>query len=343
MMNKIEICFDDLNKILHGSKKKITILSHINPDGDAMGSSLGMFLYLRKLRHDVRLIVPTDYPKFLKWLPGSDEVIIFSQNIKAAVEARIKHSDYLFLLDFNTLSRIAPLDLSLQASRAVKILIDHHINPMSFDLMFSDTTAPSTTILVFKFIKRMGDLDRIDQQIATCLYTGTVTDTRSFRYSSVTSETHRIAAKLLEKGVDIAQVNHRLSAIHTEYRMDLLGKTLQNLKTLPIYRTAYMTISAADLNNCQYRRGDTEGFVNYGLEIENIVLSLIFIEEPNQNFIKISFRSRGDFDVSVFAQKHFQGGGHKNAAGGKSEEGLTKTVEHFLNILPNYEQMLDNA
>lgn len=342
-MNETETCFNNLKKDLHEPRKKITILTHRSPDGDAIGSSLGVCFYLKKLRHDVRLIVPTDYPESLKWLPGNDEVVIFSKDIKASAETRIKSSDYVFLLDFNTLPRVAPLDLSLQESQAIKVMIDHHTDPMSFDLMFSDPSAPSTTTLIFKFIEWMGDSDLIDWQIATCLYTGTLTDTGSFGYPSVTPETHCIAAKLLDKGVDLAYVNLHLSSVYTEQRMSLLGKTLQNLKTLAAYRTSYMTVSAVDLTAYQYQRGDTEGFVNYGLEIKNIIFSVIFIEYPDQDLIKISFRSRGDFDANIFARKHFQGGGHKNAAGGKSEESLTETVRRFLNILSEYEQALNRV
>ncbi|XOD66566.1 MAG: DHH family phosphoesterase [Flavobacteriales bacterium Tduv] len=342
-MNETEMCFDSLKKALHEPRKKITILTHRSPDGDAMGSSLGLCSYLKKLQHDVRVIVPTDYPESLKWMSGNDEVIISSEETKSSSEIRIKDSDYIFLLDFNTLHRVAPLDLPLQESQATKVMIDHHIDSMSFDLMFSDPSAPSTTTLIFKFIERMGDTELIDQQTATCLYTGMVTDTGSFRYPSVTSETHRIAAKLLDKGVDIAHVNLHFSAIHTEQRMSLLGKTLQNLKPLAAYRTTYMTVSAEDLTAYQHRLGDTEGFVNYGLEIKNIVFSVIFIEDLDQDLIKISFRSRGDFDANFFARKHFQGGGHKNASGGKSEESLSETVQYFLNILPEYEQTLNKT
>ncbi|XOD68544.1 MAG: DHH family phosphoesterase [Flavobacteriales bacterium AspAUS03] len=342
MMSKSKICFDDLKKALLGSQKKITLVPHKNPDGDAIGSSLGMFLYLKKLRHDVCLISPTDYPEFLKWLPGSEEIILFSENTKNLVQTRIKYSDYLFLIDFNVLSRVAPLDLLLQTTQAIKVLIDHHIDPMPFDFIFSDPIAPATTVLIFKFIEQMGHLDQINQQIATCLYTGTVTDTGSFRFPSVTPDTHRIAAKLLEKDVNIAHINRQLYGIHSEHRMGLLGKTLQNLKILPTYRTAYMVISTSDLSTYQYRRGDTEGFVNYGLDIKDIIFSVIFIEEFEKGPIKISFRSREDFDVNAFAKEHFQGGGHKNAAGGKSDGNLTGTVQRFLDILPNYEQIFSN-
>ncbi|XCI75421.1 MAG: bifunctional oligoribonuclease/PAP phosphatase NrnA [Flavobacteriales bacterium] len=339
-MNKIKICFDDLRKVLRGSQKRITLVPHKNPDGDAIGSSLGMFLYLKKIGHDVCLISPTDYPEFLKWLPSSEEIILFSKDTKTFVEIRIEHSDYLFIIDFNVLSRMAPLDPLLHTAQAIKVLIDHHIDPMLFDLIFSDPIAPATAVLIFKFIEQMGHLDYIDQQIATCLYTGIVTDTGSFRFPSVTPETHRIAAKLLEKGVDIAYINTRLYGIHSEHRMNFLGKTLQNLKILPTYRTAYMVISASNLSTYQYRRGDTEGFVNYGLDIKDIVFSVIFIEEFEEGPIRISFRSRGDFDVNAFAKDHFQGGGHKNAAGGKSDGNLTETTQLFLDILPSYEHIL---
>lgn len=340
MMKKIY--FNKIQQDLHQSINKITIIPHINPDGDAMGSSLGLFLYFKKLKQNVQLIVPTDYADFLKWLPGSEEVIFFSKNNAKFIKQWIQSSDYIFLLDFNHPSRVYPLDKIFNISNGIKIIIDHHINiPVDCNYMFIDPLAPATTILIFKFIKKMGDLKWIDQNIATCLYTGTVTDTGCFRYSSVTPETHIIVSKLLAKGVNLSNINKHLFAIHTKNRMGLLGKALQGLKTLPDYRTAYMTISSNDIifYKCSYN--DTEGFVNYGLKIKNIVLSVIFIEEVDSNMTKISFRSRGTFDVNILAKEYFQGGGHKNASGGRTQKNLLQIEKYFLNILSIYKNELN--
>lgn len=340
-----KIFFNKIQTDLHKSINQITIIPHINPDGDAMGSSLAMFLYFQKLQQNVRLIVPTDYSEVLKWLPGSEEVIIFSQKNISFVNEWIQSSDYIFLLDFNNPSRIAPLDsIIFQISKGIKIIIDHHLTTPGYcncQYVFIDPLSPATTILIFKFIKKMGDLKLIDKNIATCLYTGTITDTGCFRYSSVTPETHIIVAKLLAKGVNISNINQHLFAIHTKNRMSLLGKALQGLKTLSDYRTAYMIISSNDLilYKCCYH--DTEGFVNYGLKIKNIVLSVIFIEEIESNMIKISFRSRGKFDVNILAKKYFQGGGHKNASGGKTHKNLLKLEKYFFNILSRYKDELN--
>lgn len=339
-MNKID--FDKIKIDLQKSINKITIIPHMNPDGDAIGSSLAMFLYLKKLKQNVQLIVPTDYSEFLKWLPGSKEVIILSKKNEKFINKWIKSSDYIFLLDFNNPSRVSPLDLILNISKGIKIMIDHHIDPPAyFDFMFFDPLAPSTTILIFKFIENMGHINYIDEKIATCLYTGTITDTGFFRYSSVTPETHIIVSKLLAKGINISNINKYLFAIHTKNRMGLLGKALQGLKILPDYRTAYMIISSKDIIYYKCCYNDTEGFVNYGLKIKDIVLSVIFIEEIDSNMTKISFRSRGEFDVNILAKEYFQGGGHKNASGGKTQKNLLDIEKYFLEILSKFKNKLN--
>lgn len=334
------INFDLLRKGFN-KKKNITIISHINPDGDAIGSSLGLYLYLNKKNQNVKIIFPTDFPEFLKWLPGSKEIIILSIDNKKYIKKWIETSDYIFLLDFNKYSRIYPLDNLLRFSNSIKLMIDHHIDPMIYcNYMFNDKLSPSTCVLIYKFIEKMGDLNIIDSNIATCLYTGTATDTGFFRYSSVTSNTHITIAKLLDIGVNINYINDKLSAIHTFNRMNLLGKTLLNMKILEYYRTVYMIVSLKDLFIYKSCKNDTEGFVNYGLKIKNIVLSIIFIEEKNKK-IKISFRSKGNFDVNFFAKKYFNGGGHKNASGGKSEKELKSIINYFLDIIPKYKNEIN--
>ncbi|WP_185870645.1 DHH family phosphoesterase [Blattabacterium cuenoti] len=322
---------------INGKKrKKIVLLPHVHPDGDALGSSLALLFYFRKLKHDVDLISPTEYSEFLKWLPGSKDIIVFSEKTQSLVKEKIIDSDYIFFIDFNNYSRINTINKFFLFSKAKKILIDHHPYPFSFDFMFSDPTASSTSILVFRLISEMNHLDKIDKEIATCLYVGIMTDTGSFRFPSVTSETHFIAGKLIEKGINIEKIYNHLHEKYNENRLKLLSKALKKLKVIEKYRTAYTSINASDINFYPYKQGDTEGIITYGLGIKNIVFSVFFFEEKKQYPIRISFRSRGHFDVNQFARKHFGGGGHKNAAGGTLEKSLSESIDYFLNIIPNY-------
>ncbi|AWU43854.1 bifunctional oligoribonuclease/PAP phosphatase NrnA [Blattabacterium sp. (Cryptocercus kyebangensis)] len=321
-------------------KKKIVLLPHNNPDGDALGSSLALLFYLRKLKHDVDLISPTEYSEFFRWLPGSKDIIIFSEKNQSLIKKKIVDSDYIFFIDFNNLSRIEILKNFFSFSKAKKILIDHHPYPFYFDFMFSDPTVGATSILVFRFISKMNNLDKIDKEIATCLYVGMMTDTGFFRFPSVTSETHFIAGKLIEKGINVENIYNHLHERYNENRLKILSKALGKLKVIEKYRTAYTSINAYDINLYSYKKGDTEGIISYGLGIKNIVFSVFFFEEKEQYPIRISFRSRGNFDVNIFARKHFGGGGHKNAAGGILEKSLSETIEYFLKIIPNYHQHL---
>lgn len=325
--------FSNINGI---NKKKIVLLPHKNPDGDALGSSLALLFYFRKLKHDVALISPTEYSESFQWLPGIEDILVFSEQTQSLVKKKIVNSDYVFFIDFNNLARISNIKDFFLCSKAKKILIDHHPFPFYFDFMFSDPTVAATSILVFRFISDMNNLDKIDKEIATCLYVGLMTDTGFFRFPSVTSETHFIAGKLIEKGIDIDFIYDHLQEKYNENRLKLLSKALNELKVIKKYRTAYTSIKASDINFYSYKQGDTEGIVTYGLGIQNIVFSVFFFEEKEKFPIKISFRSKGYFDVNIFARKHFGGGGHKNAAGGISEKSLSESIEYFLNILPNY-------
>ena len=329
-----------LKKRIYGSSKKFLVFPHKNPDGDAIGSCLGLALYLQKIGHEVSIISPTDFPDFLYWLPNSDQILVFSEKQRSKVKKKIHEADAFFFVDFNTLSRVYPLDVFLKFSDTFKILIDHHIDPENFDLMFSDSSAPATSVLVFRLIKKMGHLDYIDRNLAVCLYAALVSDTGSFRFSSVTSEVHMIAAYLMERGVNAGEVQDHLYSVYTQERMQLLTKALQRMKILAEYHTVYMYITSQDMENCHYQNGDTEGFVNYGLSLKNILLSVLFIEDAVKETIKISFRSKGNFDVNTFARKHFQGGGHKNAAGGLSKEDLKNTFNRFLESLSLYKDKL---
>jgi len=328
-------------KRLLESPKKIIIVPHQSPDGDAIGSSLAFYNYLKKLKHDVVVIAPNEYPKFLKWLPGTNYVEIF-ENDTIAANQKINDADVIFLLDFNALHRTGGLmEQSLRKSAAITIMIDHHQQPDDFaNYLYSDTSICSTCQMVYHFFEKLEVLSLIDKEIATCLYTGIMTDTGSFRFPSTTSETHRIIANLMDKGANNAVIYNNVNDNNTYSRMQLLGKSLSNLKVLAEYRVAFIKLSASELEEFNFQKGDTEGFVNYGLSIENIVFAVIFIEDIEQNIIKMSFRSKGKFSVNQFARNYFNGGGHINAAGGRSELSLNDTIKKFLEIIPQYKDEL---
>ncbi|RXJ50673.1 DHH family phosphoesterase [Gelidibacter gilvus] len=329
-------------KALLIAPKHIVIVPHKNPDGDAMGSTLGLYHYLTKNNHTATVIAPNDYPDFLKWLPGQDKVIIYESD-RTKAESLIESADLIFTLDFNALHRAGEMETPLDNSKAIKIMIDHHQQPDIYaKYMFSDVSMSSTCEMVYRFIDMLEDTDAIDSQIATCLYAGILTDTGSFRFPSSTSTTHLVAADLIDKGADHSEIYNSIYDTNSYERLQLLGVALKNLKIIPEYRTAYITLSQEELNAANFRKGDTEGFVNYGLSIKNIIFAAIFIEHKQEGIIKISLRSEGDFSVNEFSRQNFSGGGHTNAAGGKSDLSLNDTVEKFISILPRYKNTLNS-
>ncbi len=220
-------------------------------------------------------------------------------------------------------------------------MIDHHQQPSDYaQFTYSDVSMSSTCEMVFNFIEMLGDLDRIDADIATCLYTGIMTDTGSFRFASTTSNTHKIIGTLIEHGADNSQIHNNIYDTNSYERLQLLGCALRNLKVVPEYRTAYITLSQEELNSFNFKKGDTEGFVNYGLSLKGIIFAAIFIESHQDNIIKISLRSKGGFSVNEVSRAHFHGGGHTNAAGGKSDLNMDDTIDKFISILPTYKQDL---
>ena len=322
--------------------KQIVIVPHKNPDGDAMGSSLGLYHYLKKLNHHVTVVTPNDYPDFLKWIPGDKSVIKFDSQTNES-QVALQNAEIIFTLDFNALHRTGNMENVLSESKAIKIMIDHHQEPDNYaKYMFSDVGMSSTCEMVYHFIDMLGDLEKIDEIVATCLYTGIMTDTGSFRFPSTTSKTHRIVANLIEKGINNAQIHNQVYDTNSYDRLQLLGCALSNLKIIPEYRTAYIVLSQEELNKYNFKKGDTEGVVNYGLSLDNTIFAAIFIEDKQEGIIKISLRSKGDFSVNEFARMHFNGGGHINAAGGKSYLSLKATVEKFISILPHYSKALNN-
>lgn len=320
--------------------KNIVIVPHKGPDGDAMGASLGLYHFLKEKGHTVKVIAPNDYPGFLKWLPGSEEVIIFESE-KELSEKLINEAEIVFTLDFNHLSRCGLMQDSLLASEAVFVMIDHHQEPSDYaNYTYSNSKMSSTCEMVYKFIDKLRANKKITPEIATCLYTGIMTDTGSFRFSSTSSDTHRAIADLIDKGAKNHEIHNNIFDTNSEDKLQLLGTALKNLKVNKDLRTAYISLTQEELGRHNFKKGDTEGFVNYGLSLKGIVFAVIFIEKENEDLVKISFRSKGDFDVNQFARAHFEGGGHINAAGGKCDLSLNDTIVKFNKILPQYKEEL---
>jgi phosphoesterase RecJ-like protein len=323
--------------------RKIVIIGHKNPDGDAVGSTLGLKHYLDKKGHICSVLMPNEYPDFLHWLPGSETTLRFDWQNKQAQKA-ISNSDIIFLLDFNALHRVGyDMQQTLQKYPNDFALIDHHQQPDEFTYMYSDVEICSTAQMVYQFIEINNDLHLIDANIATCLYTGIMTDTGSFRFRSTTSKTHRIIADLIDKGAENHKIHSNVYDSSSHNRLLLLGQALTNLQLIEKYKTAFITLTDEEKNRFDFQKGDSEGVVNYALSIKGIVFAAIFIEDKEQNIIKISFRSKGSFSVNQFARNHFEGGGHDNAAGGKSTLTLSETVEKFISLLPNYATALENS
>jgi bifunctional oligoribonuclease and PAP phosphatase NrnA len=310
----------------------IGIVTHWSPDGDAMGSSLALYHYLKALGKTVHVMVPNAYPDFLTWLPGDKNVLNFQKDEKKMMNV-LKKVDVLFTLDFNSFKRLEKLGELLALHPAKKIIIDHHQQPDDYGtLYFHDVLATSTCELIFDFIVGMGDKKLIDKKIAACIYTGMMTDTGSFRYPGVNAHTHRIVADLLETGIVPGDIHSAIYDTYSENRMKLLGYVLTNkMVVLADKGVAYMSLTEKELNQFKYQKGDTEGIVNYPFGIKGITFCALFTE--SDGIIKISFRSKGKRDVNSFARTHFSGGGHINAAGGKSNSSLNDTIARFLKLI----------
>lgn len=320
---------------LLSTPKKVVIIPHRSPDGDAMGSTLGLYHFLKKLNHTAVVIAPNEFPDFLAWLPAADEVRIFEKEKEQTADL-ILNADLVCTLDFNAFHRTGEMEHVLKKVTAPILMIDHHQKPDDYaTYQFSDTAYGSTCEMVYHFITQLGFKNQIDQTIATCIYTGIVTDSGSFRFPSTTSTTHRVAAELIDLGIENGSIHNALFDTSSYDRLQLLGQALQNMKLIHDKKTSYITLTQSELDRYHYVKGDTEGIVNYGLSVDGIVFTAIFIEHKEENIIKISFRSQGDFDVNQFARTHFNGGGHINAAGGKSYLSMRETVAKFLDILSN--------
>ncbi|OHT45585.1 DHH family phosphoesterase [Flavobacterium tructae] len=324
-------------QLLLATPKKIAIIPHRGPDGDAMGSTLGLYHFLLKNNHQPTVIAPNDFPNFLAWLPGSETVKIFEKDTENCTKI-LEEAELIFTLDFNAFHRTGEMEHTLAKLTAPFIMIDHHQKPDDYALYtYSDTSFGSTCEMVYNFISFLGKKEDLDKTIATCIYTGILTDSGSFRFPGTTGNTHRIIAELIDLGVENTQIPVLLFDNSSYSRLQLLGRALQNMKVLEEHKTSYTSLTQDELDAFNYVKGDTEGIVNYGLSIKGIVFTAIFIENKDEKIIKISFRSQGGFDVNQFARDHFNGGGHSNAAGGKSETSMEETLKKFEDLVNKLE------
>jgi phosphoesterase RecJ-like protein len=330
-------------KALMQSPRSVAIVTHFKPDADALGSSLGLAGFLTKKGHRVSVVTPSDYPAFLSWMPGHSSVLAVSKESPESLrkaEAIFAAADVIFCLDFSSLNRIEDLQNIVRNAKGTKVCIDHHLEPEKFAQFDQwDPTAASTAGLVFKLIGELGETSLIDANIANCLYAGIMTDTGGFRHSNTTRTEFQIASELTALGANPSEVAKQIYDTNTLERLKLTGFVLsQKLQVVPEFNTAYITLTSSELKQFGSQTGDTEGLVNFGLSIKGIKLSVLMYDRKDE--IKLSFRSLGDFSVNELARKYFEGGGHRNASGGKSKKSLEETLQRFLSILPEYKDQL---
>ncbi len=335
-MNISNTNIEALKKLLEKPQQKIIIVSHTNPDGDAIGSSLSWARVLRKAGHTVNCVVPNKYPYFLGWMEGITDILIYKDEPERVAEA-VEVADIIFCLDFNALSRLEGLsEVIASNSSATRVLVDHHLSPEEgYDISFSHPDASSTCFVVYSLIELMWGVDMIDKGIGELLYVGMTTDTGNFSFSFLTPALYRSLAVLVEKGVDIPTINSQIYNSFSEDRARLFGYVVdRKMSIIKGGTVAYMALTEREMRKFNFQQGDSEGFVNYPLSIQKMKVSAIFIE--HRKFIRISFRSRQNIDVNVFARKYFDGGGHKNAAGGKSYRNMEQTIAHFLTSINEF-------
>jgi bifunctional oligoribonuclease and PAP phosphatase NrnA len=320
--------------------KKVVITMHQKPDPDAMGSALGLYHFLQSLGHSVTVVSPTNWASFLNWMPGCDKVVDYEYKRDQA-QAILQKAEWLFCLDFNTLSRAKHMAPLLQQMQCVKILIDHHQQPETeaFDYGVSDTSKSSTSEMVYDLIANSGHTGKIDNDIAECLYAGVIGDTGSFRFKSTTADVHSMVAVLKGTGFDHNQVHENIYDNFLENRLRFTGMVLlHRMEIMYEYNTALIAVTKNDLLKFDIKTGDTEGLVNYPLTIQGIKLAAIVIDRDEER--KWSFRSKGNFDTNTFARTYFEGGGHYNASGGKSSESLEKTIQKFKQAIKDNASLL---
>ena len=327
-----------VKEVFTGEKQNIVIVPHENPDGDAIGSALGLGQVLKNIGHQVTVLSVNDYPKFLKWFSSDVPVMIFEWDYKAAKE-KLNEADVLVCVDFNDSKRAGKLGDLLVSFSKTSILIDHHPYPTDFcDYTISETSYSSTAELVFDVLQGVGLAEKIDLQSAEAMYTGILTDTGGFSHNT-SKNTFRIVSELMNYNIDTDRIQSGVYHNFSADRMKLLGYCLnEKMQVFPELRAAVISISKEELERFNFKPGDTEGFVNYPLSINNIVFSALFIEKDD--FVKASFRSKGDFPANKFSSAHFNGGGHLNAAGGQSELSFEETILKFTQLLPEYKHQL---
>ncbi len=334
---------NEINKLkqLLNQRKNIVITSHTNPDGDAIGSSLAMYHYLTKLGNNVEMMVPNSFPEYYNWLPDSEKIILYNKQSKNAQKI-LKEADIIFSLDYNALNRLGALSEIIKGTEALRILIDHHVDPEieNFDFCFSTVDTSSTGELVYNFITQLGDEKLIDKKTGEAIYTGIVTDTGSFSFSCNRPETYIITSKIIGLGVDAQKIHKLIYDTFSENRLRLLGYSIS--KRMIVWEdlhTALIYLTKSDLIEYNYKVGDTEGVVNYPLSMEKINMSVLITEKDNQ--LRLSFRSKGDFSVNDLTREYFNGGGHKNAAGGKTNEDINSFITRLKEVLQGYKHELN--
>lgn len=323
-MQPISNIFPQLN-----TQKQVVITMHQKPDGDAMGSTLALSHFLAQFGHHVTVISPTNWASFLNWMPGAKQVLDYERDTEKCNQL-LNTADWLFCLDFNSAARTKRMETTLLETKASRILIDHHQEPQTeiFAFGVSDTTKSSTAEMVYDFIVASGYTEKINKQVAECLYAGVMTDTGSFRFPSSSAGVHRMIADLKEKGLEHSIIHEALFDNFSENRFRFIGNVLLNrMEVFYEYNTALIAVPQADLIKYDIKTGDTEGLVNFPLSIEGIKMAAIIIDRGEER--KCSFRSKGSFDVNSFARKYFNGGGHFNAAGGFSKGSLEETIADF--------------
>lgn len=327
---------DELQKYL-STPQEVVILSHTNPDGDALGSSLAWAEILEKRGHKVTCILPNKYPYYLEFMPHNERVVIFKNDTEGRAIEAVKRASLIFCLDFHTMSRLDGLGEVIDHNQhAKRILIDHHLDPSEdFDLMISYPAASSTCYLVALLVEQLYGVEALSVTMAENLFVGMMTDTGNFAFSSVTPDVFRVVSILAETGISIPNIHNHVYNSFTEGRARLFGYVInRKMKIFHNGTVAHMSLTADELRRFWFQQGDSEGFVNYPLTIKKMKLSAMFTEHTD--FIRVSLRSRADIDVNIFAQRYFNGGGHKNAAGGKSFMTMEETLKHFEKCIKEY-------
>jgi len=326
----------DIKQIL-STTKKVVITTHKSPDGDAIGASLALYQYLKKRNKEVAVIVPDAFPEFLNWMSGSSTIIYYDTQNELA-EQLLESADLIFALDYNGLERIGDLSNPVSKSKAYKIVIDHHQDPQEFaNHYIVDSNCCSTSQLIYEFIENLDDLLLLDKELGACIYCGIMTDTGSFRYPSTTSKTFQIISNLVALGVDGSKIHERVYDTYSEHRLRLIGYALtEKMKVFPELKSAYISLSQKELSQFNFKKGDTEGLVNYMLSINGIKFAILITEKVDN--ISLSFRSKEDFFVNKIANQHFNGGGHIYAAGGMLEIPLEDAIKKVESVIHQYQK-----